>query len=411
MTKSRSVFGVDTIWEKEMAKLKVIQEAEERAKAHKAAEEALIAAKKEERSKKGKERSKRKSVDAEFEMVHRSSLNLPDQDGISPSPRVPDLPPQISYSPEKAPPPQIVDPITDETTDLKDGVDLDLDNREGGLREDYGDDGGSSQDEETPLKSHQGKAQRSHEVDNSPLRRKTTRHSEPPEQERSDSEEDVPLSRMIRPGSTRLTHNGPKDDEDSEEDVPLSKVRHSVAPSLPAALPSLPAFGTGSLGLDTSGNDSEEDDVPLMLRRTAARPSSTATGPVIDPDVEDDLPLGFKHADAVIRKQAEGWRNTMGSPYGMPNMMGGMNMAHMSMPPMMAAPGYAWGYGAPPPNLGLGYLPPAMPMGGWAGMAGIPPMPDLSAPAPPAQNIETWRKEVAIQPVATGGAGSVRSGS
>lgn len=446
ITKSRSVFGVDTIWEKEMAKLKVIQEAEERAKARREAEEALEGKKKEKKKSKDKDKDRRKS---KRKSAVPDVIEMGDQSGrdFSPVPIVNDLPPQISYSPEKAPKPQVVDPITDEVKDIKDVPDLDLTNeREGRLRDgDYGDEKEWSGDEETPLKLDKGK-QRAHrqEVSQSPTRSMRREVAIPTEE--SDSEEDVPLSRMIKP--TRQAQPQPPpappvEESDSEEDVPLAKLK-PPSPSTSLRLPtSTPGFGTGSLGLETHApigplgrngdGESDEDDVPLMLRKSTVRPLSTANGPAMDPEVEDDLPLGFKHADAVVRKNAESWRNNMASPvhsgsqYGMPQMgMGNMpQMGHMSMPPMMPNGYPGWGYPGMP-NMGMGYPAPSMNMAGWNGVpmsqGGMPYMPGGGmggpggmgmgmgdfAPAPPvaSHNIDSWRKEVAVQPVATGGGGS-----
>lgn len=445
MTKSRSVFGVDTIWEKEMAKLKVIQEAEDRARARKEAEDALEGKKKEKKKSKDKDKDKRRSKRTSAPLEEQPTNQMVD---ISPVPVVSDLPPQISYSPEKAPKPQIVDPITDKVKDVEEGVDLDLSGEiQGSLRDDQYDDEKAewSGDEETPLKTDKGKQRASGH--DSPVRPTSRQIAE--DLVESDSEEDVPLSRIVKTSSVRA----PAEESDSEEDVPLSQLK-PTSPPTSIRLPTTSGFGTGSLGLETnvpigidplgaSTTEGDEDDVPLMLRRSTVRPLSTANGPAMDPDVEDDLPLGFKHADAVVRKNAETWRNTMTSPhhtgsqYGLPQMampmpmsmsMGNMaipqmgHMGHMSMPPMMN--GYPYGYPQMPYG-GMGYPSPSMNMNmnqaGWNGMPGgqggmpfVSPMPmggDIG-PMPQAatQNIDSWRQEVAIQPVPTGGgASSIRT--
>jgi hypothetical protein len=383
MTKSQSVFGVDKIWEREMAKLKIIQEREAKIAAEKAAKEELETKRKE--AKEAKKRSKKKKpVESPvMEATEGDSLLAGQEpaDGISPIARMSDLPPQLSYSPEKA-----VRPVTEPEPDAEE------------LADDQSVSYGSPDGE--PVQSESD----------------------------SDSEEDVPLSRFARAKTASLRNALVDSDSDSDEDVPLSKLRSPVktAPTTSASLPAT-GFGTGSLGLDVQprtddnnddDDDEEEDDIPLALRRS---------GPA---NVEDDLPLGYKHTEAVQRQQAESWRASMASPQ--MSMAGGM-----AGPPM----GPSWGYPDPQsnammspyssvygmPSMGMGYMSPAMtgmsgmgPMGGmgWPGqmmpgmpmpgmtltMPGMPMMGADGGPMPPqaTKNIDDWRKEVAIQPVPTG---------
>jgi hypothetical protein len=117
----------------------------------------------------------------------------------------------------------------------------------------------------------------------------------------------------------------------------------------------------GSLGLETRRHDDDlEDDVPLMVRKTVHLVSNV-TGPV--EDVEDDLPLGYKHADAVVRKNAGQWRqSTVSAPFAQPDPMAmGMGMGGCRYPMM------------PPTNgIGIGIIGIGMP---------IPPCP--GHPIPP----------------------------
>ena len=88
MAKSRSVFGVDTVWEREMVKLKGIQEAQSKADAEAAAKEAEKERKKAEKAEKRKSRWGRKSkmLDAsdvpQFDESGRPMSMMPDTRGM-----------------------------------------------------------------------------------------------------------------------------------------------------------------------------------------------------------------------------------------------------------------------------------------------------------------------------------------
>ena len=389
MTKSQSVFGVDKIWEREMAKLKVIQEREAIIAAEQAAKEELEAAKREAKEAK-KNKKKKKPVESPILDAQEDAGLLAGQEpdsGISPITRMADLPPQLSYSPEKAvkpvaEPETVAEVLTDDRSIPSEPAEDELDASE------------SDSD--------------------------------------SDSEEDVPLSHFARAKSVSLKDAPEDSDSDSEEDVPLSKLRSPARTAPATALSMIPAdFGTGSLGLDVqppndenhNDDEEEEDDVPLALRKNA--PAS----------VEDDLPLGYKHAGAAQRQYAESSRASMVSPQ--MSRAGDMGAPHVGPPwgyhdhqaNAMMSP-YQSVYGMP--AMSMGYMSPAMsgmggmgPMGGMGGMAwpgqmmpgmpvpgmtltmpgvGMPMMNADGGPMPPqaTKNIDDWRKEVAIQPVPTG---------
>jgi len=295
MTKSKSVFGVDTIWEKEMAKLKIIQEQEAEAAALRAAKEALEA--KAKAKKKAKKLSTQKApwelqLDdgdmsaMEMEQAEEPAYKAYDAYVVSPVNRMPILPPQLAYSPDKA----IHMPVPDDAPRVRAET-------QGAI------DAWSDSDDDAPKARDKTKG----------------KTKAKPVVSDSDSEEDVPLSKLAKPNvhAARKMESG--SESDSEEDVPLSKFR---SPSVPVSLAplALPGenIGAGSLGLHTQGtvpsltqgvivhqskNDEDDDDVPLMLRKNPAAV-----------EAEDDLPLGYKHADAVQRQHAEAWRASMASP-------------------------------------------------------------------------------------------------
>ncbi|CAK9783885.1 hypothetical protein CC85DRAFT_289599 [Cutaneotrichosporon oleaginosum] len=201
----------------------------------------------------------------------------------------------------------------------------------------------------------------------------------------SDSEEDVPLSRLKV--------------ADSDEEVPLSQLRKGAAGAgaagAPTAATTLPAFDFdspratppesppigASAGL-SGDEDEDEDDVPLFVRKARQR----ASQPKTKEEIEDDLPLGWKHAGgggraAQTPSQAhpqppftQSYYGMPYSPYGVPSpMAGGMLMGGMMMP--------------------MGQMmPPMSPMGM------VPPHPDMPNPG---SNIDRWRQNV------SGRAGSV----
>jgi hypothetical protein len=263
----------------------------------------------------------------------------------------------------------------------------------------------------------------SDEEEDAPLSRRKSRPApapiQPPEMSGydSDSEEDVPLSRL------KVV--------DSDEEVPLSRLRKGPAVGTPttatsgtvrpkSGAPSLPGLGDGLLDFDLtptsplsptprsgansppvgasaglSGDEEEdEDDVPLFVRKARQR----ASQPKTKEEIEDDLPLGWKHAggggsNRATQTQSFARPSFYGqpapySPYGMPGMgmMGGMGGMMPPMSPM-----------GPPMNpMGMG----GMPMGGM----GMPPMgygqPGMEMPDP-GSNIDRWRQNV------SGRAGSV----
>lgn len=235
---SKSVFGVDEVWEKEVAKLKII---EEREKAALEEEEAKERAKEAKRAKKGKKsrKGKERAVEPEnYDFEPQQELDqAPD---ISPVKRMPELPPTLQYSPEKA-----TIPIDDRQDD-----------------DDQRDRARSS----SKLGVGNWSASSDEESDGGRRARRRAPKSVAAAQSESSSEDEVPLSKQFnlvsRPAAA-------ESDESSDEDVPLSKlVPNARVP--PRA--------------DLAESD---DDAPLGLRHSAP------------PRDEDDLPLGMQHQNAA----------------------------------------------------------------------------------------------------------------
>ncbi|KAL7424309.1 hypothetical protein Q5752_001899 [Cryptotrichosporon argae] len=432
MIKSRSVFGVDHLWEREMDKLKVIQDAEARSRAAREEREREAQAKADARAKRGRmsmifpaSKSRVSVLEAGVPESHdeygadAQPGVQPSQPEVSPVARIPDLPPALHYLPETAIPSTrgIADKINGQRrTASRAGLNWD------------------DSDDEEPVRRDKGKG-------------KAKAALPEPARAYSDSDdEDVPLSRLRPVIAVR------QPDEDSDSDEPLSTIKArsvqsprsgsgSASPAL--ALPD-PTFGLGSLGLDlapsprsvsapvkASANndaDDDDDDEPLYKRQARVRAASHAAGKSTSPasplsaadEAEDDLPLGWKHVHAAQRQHAEAaqqqaeavWLEGQravsmmgyGAPWGMPppGTMPGMGM--MSGIPMMGPPGM--------PPIGHVGMPPLPHMPSMASLPGapfgvpFPPMPELG----PGKNIDDWRKGVALVPATTGSGHTVSSG-
>lgn len=450
---TRSVFGVDTVWEREMAKLKQIQDAQANARAEAEAAE------------RAKEEAKQAKLDARHSKMidkahNRKSFFAPGSGNSRKSMLNPEFVPEndpnfvrpmsIAFGPggviiptgddeadegheadessrgnsrdlsrEASPrasrlsdrPPTLV--LEAESSDLGNIVPqlpgLPAPRRPASRlgAETWFAESDEESDDDAPLSSaRKGKGK----LNVAPPARPTMRAAD------SDSDEDVPLSRL------KIV--------DSDEEVPLSQLRKkesvgtpttaTTASGRPGPLPNIKAVG-GPLKLDlpfsstptspispglsavmsgaASGDDEkDEDDEPLFVRKArqrAAAPEKTAE------EIDDDLPLGWKHAGAGgaggMGARAQSFvpttasfygQNPYGSPYGvqsaygMPGMgtpMMGMGMPMNPMaPPMMS-------------QMGMG-----MPMG-----AGMMPtyQPGMEMPNP-GSNIDKWRQNVAPGSVA-----------
>ncbi|ODN72987.1 hypothetical protein L202_08385 [Cryptococcus amylolentus CBS 6039] len=383
--KSQSVFGVDYIWEREMVKLRQLQEQEAR----------LQKANQEEKRRKeeaeGKKKKKRKS---------RAKSKLSEEWSRENWEKVDD--------PARQEPP--VEPLQ-ETASFRESI------------------------KERDDKSYIAEGS----VAGSPT------PEEPVVEEDSDSDDseaNVPLSKLANKsaslrspsvqnasGSASIIQSSASasvvEDDDSDEDVPLSRLVHH-SPSVSSSSQLRPLTTTEPLRLPfgsptpsksySEEYGAEEDDLPLAIRQAQSKGLKPPTRAEV---VEDDLPLGYKHADVVQRQMQKrnfsglsgmsgmgGPGSTfgapqmgMGSPY---NSMWGMPQMPMGQMPLGMPYGQPMGYG-----MGMG-----MPPMGMMGQMGQMSMPNLAGPGMmggeghegPAANIDSWRHEVPL------GVGSARSG-
>lgn len=326
ISKSKSVFGVDQLWEREMEKLKKMEEQNAE----------IVPSAKVGKDRKGKGKEK---VIEPIQSNHRLSVSSRGSERFSPVKRIGELPPTLAYSPERSMPALNVPALSENQP------------RRAASRLGVGGWFGSSDEEEEEQRL---------------VRRKRDKGKK--KQVQVDSEDEIPLSRII-PRSTSTSTAGlalakADSDSDSEEDVPLSRLRSPNPVKSPAV-------------------EDEDDDVPLGLRiQTPARGRE---------EIEDDLPLGYKHAPAALRQQATGRSGMMGwaspgqvfpmspfpmwgSPMAMPMPMGYPMNGMAGLPSMGVMPGMEMGM--------------PMPMSGME--AGMLPVPGQG----PEGRIDNWRREV-----------------
>lgn len=314
---TRSVFGVDTLWQREMSKLKELEAEEQKdreARERREQEAELKKQKKKEKKKKGK--SKEEPVLDKLEDGPSAAL-IP----LAP-PTLPDIP----RAPRRAPPKPSDSDISSESED--DELPLHLPQKEPSWHVDSSDE------------------------DNAGPRRTTgtgPRYPKPSKKvsrrlEDDDSEEDLPLSATIHKAEARALMRRTAY-PDSDEDRPLSHVL------LQAKTGSSP----NKYKKSTLNDDYEDDDQPLGLRvsRMTLSPANAQD--------EDDMPLAF-HPEQQRRTQYQMLAqqqqqqqqqmmmhaqlqsnmmmnaSMMGQPYFPPPMMNPMGMMGMQIPIPVPSP-------------------------------------------------------------------------
>ncbi|KII94623.1 hypothetical protein PLICRDRAFT_98453 [Plicaturopsis crispa FD-325 SS-3] len=367
MSKTRSVFGVDTLWEREMVKLKEI-EAQERLEAEeREREEALREAREKHKKKKGKSKSKAKETaeqpieDAEEPLDLEPSRPILESRVSAEPPRLPALP----KTPVKTGPPPI-----------------------------NGDDESESDSDSSSVHARPGVGQKgtennnwfagsSDEEDNGPRRVPGTgpRYPNKSAGARSrpaddSSDEDVPLAAAIERVALKASQYGSPAGDDSDEDRPLTAL-------LDKTKLKLPSMNFGSLSPSTSRNDEDEDDQPLGLRASMAM-SPGAPSFHGNPD-EDDRPLAL-HPEQQRRTQYQ----MMAQHQQMMMQAQMQNSMYFGNPSMMSS-----GFFAPPPMVSP--VPPQMPMMMPMGQPpAIPSPPPISDPMKYGR-VDRWRHDVAVE--------------
>ncbi|EIN10747.1 hypothetical protein PUNSTDRAFT_85042 [Punctularia strigosozonata HHB-11173 SS5] len=366
MSKSRSVFGVDTLWEREMAKLKEI-EAKEKAEAaerekREEAEEANASSKK---GKKGKSKDKGKGK-------AKAEADTP---SVSPTINVDPSPPRVSAEPPRlpevakaitrGPPPPGLDDSESSNSDVEGEPSVAaISGRNQVLNEAWG---SSDEEDRVPRRTsgvgprhpstHKPPAQALHEID---------------------SDEDVPLAATVQHARQRyITSGGPLQD-DSDEEKPLAVLVEKVKLGVPSIDFDKPLLSTSS----KAGED-DEDDQPLGLRasRASMLRSPSNAGPVED----DDVPLGLRPEQQRRTQYQMLAAQQQQMMMLQAQMTGGM---YFGPPPL----------GPAPPMLGSPFFGPPVP----SPMMMMGPPPQLPSP-PPIQDtaklnrVDKWRHDVAVE--------------
>jgi len=304
---TRSVFGVDTLWQREMVKLKEIQAAEE------AEKEAQRLREEEEENRKQKKKDKRKKKNKNAE-PEPETQERPSRVSVEPP-----ILPNIERATRRAPPKPSDSDISSESED--DEASIPPVQKEPSWHV------GSSDEENAGPRRTTGTGPRY------PAQRKTSKSSVPTHPIDSDSDEDLPLAATIHKAEARAAF---KSADDSDEDQPLSQVLRSK--------PKQPSGGFldvqntfGKLSFDAQRPVDEDDDEPLGLRASRIVPHSTGK----DED-EDDLPLAF-HPEQQRRTQYQMLAQVQAQQQQMvlqAQMQSSMMMNASMMNPGMMSPGY-----------------------------------------------------------------------
>ncbi|GLB33794.1 hypothetical protein LshimejAT787_0106780 [Lyophyllum shimeji] len=330
----RSVFGVDTLWEKEMAKLKEIEAKEKQEeKERRLREEAK-------EGKKKKKKSKRKE---------KSKLQTPDPETLAPEetapPRVSIEPPVLPDIPRanRRPPPPVTDNAS-ESDQSDDDVPAPVQQPESLDPHWHAD---SSDEDEGPRRTT-GTGPRF-------LSKDTRRRSG------SDSGDDVPLS-VAASRALKL----PQRASDSDDERPLSSLLQKKQPGL------LDVNFDNLLSPNKGGDD--EDDQPLGLRVSRLAPSLHANSQAGDDD--DDRPLAL-HPEQQRRSQLHMMAQQQ-QQFVMQAQM--QNSMYFSPPSMMGTPFFG-------PAMMPMMVQPPMPI------PSPPPMHDQAK----FNRVDSWRRGVAVE--------------
>lgn len=336
---SRSVFGVDTLWEREMVKLKQIESREKLEEEERKKREEADELKKNKKKKKRKDKSK---VD-----ILEPQLTLPTEIKPRVSAEPPTLP-DIRRASRKAPP-----PIGDNDDSESDGS------------QDAGPSGAKVPQEDWYAGS-------SDEDDRKPRRttgsgpRYSAKHLPQTESPGDNSDDDVPLAATVNRVVQRTTHLRPPGGESDDDERPLSTLLRKKQTNLPD-------IDFDNL-FDPKGGDDEDDDQPLGLRVSRLGPSSLAGGPAGE---DDDRPLAY-HPEQQRRTQYQMLAQQQQHQMMMQAQM--QNSMFFSPPSMIGSPYFG------PSIMPMMIQPPVQ-------IPSPPPMHDEAKYG----RVDRWRRDVAVE--------------
>lgn len=354
---ARSVFGVDTLWEREMTKLKEIEaeEAEERKRQEAAESERL---QKKSKKKKGKEKAVPQDVPVEEPRVSVAA------------PVLPAIPRGIT----KGAPPPPNDDDSESSSELSDAdapqAPLPRISAEGWHS------GDSEGEKEGPVRTT-GVGPR---YPNRARQRASATQSGAQPVGDDDSEEDMPLAATVGRAVQRATRLGPPvaESSDSDEEKPLSqlltkpKLLDIPPPDAGGLDPPSAASATPSNAVD----DEDEDDKPLGLRVSRFVSSQSQLGHV-DAEDDDDRPLAF-HPEQQRRTQYNMLLQQQQQQQLM--LQAQIQQSMMFSPPSLMGSGF---FGAPA-------LPQVVPMIPLASASPPPGAPDTTKFG----RVDRWRREI-----------------
>ncbi|KAF5322469.1 hypothetical protein D9619_001143 [Psilocybe cf. subviscida] len=388
---TRSVFGVDTLWQREMEKLKEIekQEAvereEERLRDEKEEEEKRRKREKKEKKGKNKKRNAR-DPPAEVQAVedHQQRRSLHAQHALDPSSSTADVDgyddglaiPRVSAEPptlpdirraSRKPPPKPSD--SDVSSDSDDEEEIRAQTRPT-------DAGWNSSDEE------EAGPRRTTGVGPRYRTRSGTgpTHVPMPLPTEDSGEEDLPLAaamEKVRQRHTGYLGRGAGDDSE-DEDKPLSRI---IQEKSRGGAPSVHNLRPPNAHARPGANDDEDDNEPLALRASRIPPALAG-------DDEDEMPLAFHPEQQrrtqyqMLQQHQQQQQMAMAQAQQQQMMMQAQMQSNMLMNPGMMSPGY--------------FNPTMM-----NPMAMMPMQPPMPMPSPPPMHdaakhslVDRWRREV-----------------
>jgi hypothetical protein len=348
--KSRSVFGVDTLWEREMVKLKEIENQEAEENRRREAEEA-------ERERKKREKRKGKAKSDDMESIPSPVVELDAEPRVSAEPPVL---PVIRNATLRQPHPPVDD--DDDESDSDSGGDnpsRDHFSTGTGTGAEHWYNGSSDEADDGPRRT----------TGTGPRYLKSANRPSQMAPGDDDSDEDVPLAATFVRATQRANRIG-LTRHDSDDEKPLSALIEKTKLNLPPIDFDAPA--------DPKTDDDDDDDKPLGLRIPLSSHAPSSTSQHVD---DDDRPLGF-HPEHQRRTQY---------------MMA--TQQHQNQMMMQAQMRSSVFFGPQPAMLGSGFF--GQPMG--APMM-IGPFPSPAMPSPPPVEdaakfgrVDRWRHKVAVE--------------
>ncbi|KAI0698540.1 hypothetical protein C8T65DRAFT_660523 [Cerioporus squamosus] len=363
---TRSVFGVDTLWERELAKLQVIEEQERQAEEERRKREAEEEAKNKKKGKKKK--GKGKEREEQPPNAPTSPAPQTSSPGITESNSAPPVLPAIPKTTvRRAPPPPVDD--DDESDDDSDSSDAPVPARAQAS-------GWHSDEDEGPRRTT-GTGPRYPNIGGPPRLPQIPGARDDDES----SEEDVPLVATIGRAAQRQARSRVGDDDSSDEEKPLIVLLDKTKQKLPSLGGGGSSLSPHSPARAGGGDDDDDDDKPLGLRvshfGSSLNPSLAGGN-----EDEDDKPLGL-HPEQLRKSQF--FMAAQQQQAVQQAQMAQMAAAHQSMvfgaPSMMSS-----GFFGPPP------MAPPMMM-----YPQLPPTPPPMQDATKFVRVDKWRHDVAVE--------------